>query len=183
MSKLTEHFRREQGVVPFNKHTPEQRAEFIGRVKVLNAVNINLGLIQDNWGYISSAIPDKKSNPKLHSQYKRMVGVLKDYMANAKMFNALIMNLLVVSQDAKERVEIFSWYNQSIIDNLLRIPVERQELALKMMESLATEKIKAESEEDYEKKMIEFGQYCLSLSQSGRKTVTKNDLKKFLNTK
>lgn len=183
MSKLTEHFRKEQGVVPFEQQTPDQREEFIGRIKVLNAANINLGLIQDNWGYISAAIPDKKINPKLHSQYKRMVGVLKDYMASAKMFNALIMNLLVVNDDAKERVETYSWYNQSIIDNLLRIPVERQELALKMMESLATEEIKAESDEDYEKKMVAFGQYSLSLSQSGRKTVTKNDLNKFLNTK
>lgn len=170
---------KQQGVVPYNEQSPEQREEFVGRVKCLNAVNINLGLIQDNWAYIAAAIPDKSVDRKLHQQYKQIVSSLEDTLTSSKMLNARLMNLLVVNQDAKDRVETFSWYNKEIISKLLRIPNERVELALKIIDGIASnEEIQAESPDEYSSKMVDFGNYCMNLS--GRKKATKKDLEKFL---
>lgn len=181
--KVIDHFKKEQGIVPFNQQSPEQREEFIGRVKILNAASINLGLIQDNWPYIASAIPDKKIDPRLHAQYKKLNETLKNYLADAKMFNSIVMNMLVVNDESKLKVETYAWYNKEIINHLLRIPSEKSDLALQMIHALAGDEIKAESNEDYESKMIAFGRHCMSLSKSGRKFVTKKDLQTFLNKK
>lgn len=173
---------KSQGVVSYEQQSPEQREEFIGRVKCLNAVNINLGLVQDNWNFIAAAIPDKTVDRKLHQQYKQIVSSLQDTLIASKMLNARLMNLLVVNNDAKERVETFSWYNKEIISKLLKIPHDRIELALKVVDGLGSnDPIQAETPEEYAQNMVDFANYCMNLQ--GRKKATKRDLEKFLNKK
>lgn len=172
---------KEQGVVPYEEQSPEQRKEFVARVKCLNAVAINLFIIQDNWAHIAAAIPDKKRNPKVHTQFKQLTKALQDMLVNAKMVNNRLLNIFAVNSEAAEKIETYSWYNKEIISKLLRIPNERVDLALKIIDGLASEEtIQAESPEEYSKKMISFANYMIK-QKGGTGRASKKDLEKFLN--
>lgn len=173
-----------QAVVPYEQHTPEQRQEFVGRVKVLNVVNINMHLILDNWRHIESACPDKKVNQRAYNDFKNIVKDLKDSVHYNKRLAVRINNFLCAGESGKENVESYSWYNKEIISKLLKIPEDRVDLALKVLDGISgKDPIQAESSEEYGEKMVKFGQYCMDLNKYGRKKVTSKDLEKFLNTK
>lgn len=173
---------KEQGVVPYTEHSPEQRKEFIARVECLNAVNINLGLILDNWPYIAAAIPDKKVNPKVHNQFKQLTKSLEDMISSAKMVNNRLLKILAVNTEAAEKIESYSWYNKEIISKLLRIPNERVDLALKVIDGLGgNESVQAESPEEYSKKMISFANQMIK-KKGGSGRASKKDLETFLKT-
>lgn len=172
----------QQGVIPYEKQTPEQREEFVGRVKILNVVNINMHLLLDNWRHIQSACPDKKTSPNTYKDFKNIVSDLKESVHYNKRLAVRVNNFLCAGQKGKENVESYSWYNKEVISKLLRIPEDRIALAINLIDNLAHDQtIQAETPEEYDEKMIAFGQYCLNLHKSGRKKITKNDLEKFKN--
>lgn len=173
-----------QAPVPYEQHTPEQREEFVGRIKILNVVNINTHLLLDNWRFIESACPSKQGNQRAYNDFKNIVKDLKEAVHYNKRLSVRINNFLCAGDKGKENVESYSWYNKEIISKILLIPQDRIELAIKVLDGIAGEEnIQAESPEEYANKMIKFGQYCMELQKSGRKKVTTKDLEKFLNTK
>lgn len=190
MSKVSQHatldkIQKEQGVVPFNEQSAEQRTEFVGRVKCLNVTNINLQLLLDNWSYVAAAIPDKKTNPKLYSQFKQIQDSLKETLASTKMLNTRLLNLLASgSSDARDTIESYSWYNKEIISFLLKIPQDRISVAIEFLNQLSSSQgVKAETDEEYADNIVDFGNYCLELAAKGRKKITKNDFSKFYGKK
>lgn len=186
MKKASHHetldrIKKEQGVVPFNEQSPEQREEFVGRVKCLNVTNINFQLLLDNWAFVSAAIPDKKHSPKLYSQFKQIQESLKETLASTKMLNIRLMNLLASGNaDSKETIESYSWYNKEIISLLLKLPQDRVDIAIEFINQLSSKNsIQAQSDDEYNQIMVDFGNYCLELASKGRKKITKNDFIKF----
>ena len=138
----------------------------------------------DNWRYIEAACPDKKINLKAYNDYKNIVKDLKEAVHYNKRLAVRLNNFLCAGQNGKENVESYSWYNKEIISKLLRIPADRIDLALKVLDGIADEEnIQAESPEEYAEKMLKFGQYCMKLQKDGRKKVTKKDLETFLKNK
>lgn len=175
---MIEHFRREAAAAAYENQTPEQRESFLARIASLNAVKINRDILTDNWGHILSAEPENKKSIE-YKTFKDMLKYYRETMDATKMLDVRMSNLLATSDTGKDLVDQYAWYNAAILKLLFGLDAPKQELALDVIKAISAETFNAQSDEDYEKNMIEFGSYCLSLSEKGRKNITKNDFKKF----
>lgn len=176
--KIKEHFRREQAAVEFDNQTPEQRTSFLKRISFLNAVKINRNILQDCFGHVLSAEPNKK-DPS-YKIFKDMLKWYKDSMESTKMLDVRVSNLLKASNTGQELVDQYAWYNAEILKLLFNLDSVKQELALDVIKAIGCETFNAQSDSEYEDNMIAFANYAL---QFGKFEIRKEDFENFKNFK
>lgn len=156
---VKEHFRNEVGAVEYYDQTPEQRETFIGRIQYLNAVKINRNMMADVWGHIISAQPeDKKST--MYKIFKDVIHWHKEASHAINMLDVRISNLLKTSENGKELVDQYAWYNAEIIKMLFELDNDQQSLAIDILKSLPSGDFKATSEDQHLHDMISFAAFC-----------------------
>lgn len=178
--ELKDHFRRELAAQAYENQSTEQRQAFIKRISYLNAVKINRAILVDAYGHVLSAQPEDKRDP-MYRIFKDVLKYHKESIESTKMLDVRVSNLLKTSNNGQELVDMYAWYNAEILQTMFSLDLPKQELALDVVRAIGCETFNAQSDDDYENNMINFGNYCMQLAQSGRKKVTKNDFNKFKN--
>lgn len=174
-----------QGIVPYDQQTESQRRELIGRISSLLDIRILRAKILDNWIFIEASIP---LNPKTHELkiLRQRLNKIKKMFRNdmipfVKETERVFNLLLTASTDGTDELDLAGHFASEFIHHIHTVPVDKLEVLSNVAQSVASGEFQALTENDHEKEMILFGQYCMGLSQSGRKNITKKDLQKFKN--
>lgn len=167
-----------EGIVPYDEQTPEQREQFIGRVSALCWANVLVNIVKDNFVFIEGIVKIRSQNPFIYDKLKQVSKSIETAVPELNSINNGLMAILTKNEESKDQVEIMAAYAYLLQKEILSVPLEKFEIAINAVKSISSETFQAESTEDYENKMIAFGNHCMNMK--GRKTATKNDLKKFL---
>lgn len=172
----------QEGIVPYEQQTPEQRKQLIGRVSSMICIEAVGELLRENYKYIAGAVPE---NPKdkdlkiMRSKLNQFKKDLSEMTSKFKGFSSMYKNLCTGNEQAYEQFELAGFYVADIIRNVHKISIEKFELLNSITDAVAKGEINCLTDDDHDAEMVKFANYCLSLK--GRKIITNNDLKKFKN--
>lgn len=170
-----------QGIVPYEQQTPEQKRELIGRVSSLLDIRVLRAKILDNWAYIEGSIPLNPKNHELKILRQRLNRIKKmfreDMVPFAKESERVLNLCLTASGHGTDELDLAAHFASEFLNNVHTVSVDKLELLKEVSQAIVDETFTAMSEGQSDKEMLDFANYCISLS--GRKKITANDLKKF----
>lgn len=171
-----------EGIVPYNEQTPEQRKQLIGRIQSMVHIAAIGEQLRSNFPHVVGAIPENPTSKELRIIKTKLKAIQKEIpslISFANNVSSVYQTLCTNSEDAKEQFDIAGIYVHNIIHNTHNISIDNLAILSMFTESLIKGEVNALSDEDHDKQMLSFANYCIKLS--GRKNITKNDLKKFKN--
>ena len=172
----------QEGIVPYEKQTPEQRQQLIGRVASMILLEMIGEILRENFKYIAGSVPEKPVDKELkilRSKLNQMKKDIPDMISKFKGFSALYKSLCTANSQSYDQFEVAGFYAADIINNVHKISLDKFELLNNITDAVAKGEINSMSDEDHDSEMIQFAQYCMNLKN--RKLVTKKDLEKFKN--
>lgn len=173
LNKVLEH--KKKDIVPYDKQSPEQREEFMGAVKILNAIKIMRGVLTENWVYIALAKPDRRQDDKvMFDHITKATRILRELIKLSRTLDNQLSVLMVKDENARDLVDLYTHNGMDILDALIRVPYENAELAIETIQSLTKGHVKAVSDEDYVKKI----QYIIK--QTTGKNVDLDEIEKHI---
>lgn len=173
---------KNEGILPYDQHTAEQRRQFLGRVKLLLHSSILSESLRENYKFAAGAVPENPNSKELKilsNKLKRTQKNISAIIPYAKSIEQDLSDVLASSERGKEQIQNTSWKSYNLLQLILSVSDNKFPDAITAVQEVIMDKQK----EPDENQMIDFGQYCADLIKSGRKSITKNDYKKFLNKK
>lgn len=176
-----------QGIVPYEQQTPEQRRELIGRINSLLDIRILRAKIIDNWPFIEASIPQNPQTKELKILRQRLNKIKKMFRADMVPFakeSERVFNLcLTASGQGTDELDNAAHFASEFLNNIHTISVEKLEIIKEMTQAVINGEVIAQTDQDHDQEMMWFGQYCLDMFKKGRRNVTLKDLEKFKNRK
>lgn len=184
INKSAERIIENEGIVPYEKQTPEQRAQLLGRIKSLIHVGTIGEQLRSNFPYIVGSIPNNPSSKELKlllSKLKAIKREIPTLISFSNNMNSIYQSLCTQNQESRDQFDGAGIYLSNIIANTQNLSLQQIEILSEFTKSLMKNEVNALSDEDHDQQMIDFANHALTLYNQGRKKITKNDLKKFLN--
>lgn len=176
-----------QGIVPYEQQTPEQRRELVGRINSLLDIRILRSKILDNWAFIEGSIPQNPKTTELKILRQRLNKTKKmfrtDMVPFAKEAERVFNLCLTASGHGTDELDNAAHFASEFLKNVHTVSVQKLELISNVTQAIVDGSFSAVSDQDHDQEMMWFGQYCIELASKGRKNVTQKDLEKFKNRK
>lgn len=182
----------QQGIVPYEQQTPEQRREFKGRISSMILIELLGEMLRENYKYVSGSVPLNPTSKELkilRSKLNQMKKDMAEIVSKAKGFASLYKTLLIKKEESYDQFEAAGFYAADIIKNVHAIPMEKFELLNSITDAIAKGDINSISDEDHDAEMLKFANYCMKLTRGtdvfnvpkSKKAATKKDLENFRN--
>lgn len=142
-AKAAEIAARNSGLVPYDRQTPEQRAELIGRLKLLLCTRVLSELLRENFKYIAGSVPDKPTSPemkKLRQKLNLAKRDISDIIPKVKGLDALFTTLVTSNESTAEKLDAAAVFAYQFIENIHAVPVEKLERLASMSQDIINEK-------------------------------------------
>lgn len=123
-----------EGIVAYEQQTPEQRRQFLGRIKMLLFSRILSESLRENYKFVLGCVPDNPSSKELKilsAKMKQTQKSIAEIIPLAKTVEQNMTAILAASESASERIDEFSWNSYQLLDLLMCVQNESMPEAIK----------------------------------------------------
>lgn len=123
-----------EGIVAYEQQTPEQRRQFLGRIKMLLFSRILSESLRENYKFVLGCVPDNPNSKELKilsAKMKQAQKSIAEIIPLAKTVEQNMTAILAASESASERIDEFSWNSYQLLDLLMCVQNESMPEAIK----------------------------------------------------